>query len=54
MVLQGWKIHSHARCGESKNYKILYNLQILKLRKEGKPKRLSWDTYNTLEEKRVE
>jgi hypothetical protein len=54
MVLQGWKSHSHARCGESKNYKILYNLQMLKIRKEGKPKRLSWDTYSALEGKRVE
>jgi hypothetical protein len=34
--------------------KILYNLQIMKIRKECKPKRLSWAAYNALEREKGE
>jgi hypothetical protein len=35
-----------------KKLKIIYNLQIWKINKECKPKRLSWAAYNDLESKR--
>jgi hypothetical protein len=40
--------------GVGKRFKILYNLQIIKIRKECKPKRLSWATYNALEREKGE
>jgi hypothetical protein len=52
MVLQGWQGHSHAIDMQDvgkQNLKIIYNLQLMKMRKECKPKRLSWATYNALE-----
>jgi hypothetical protein len=36
------------------NLKILYNFQLMKIKEECKPERLSWAAYNALEREKSE